>query len=340
MTSLPTASRCRLGDARIRRKSYACALLALVACSPRATDERAPGRIVVALTVDWEGAYLAQDGVEALDALRNTLHDVAFTHFVSAAYFTKREPDADVAAFLAYAHAAHDEVAVHLHGWRSLAVASGVEPKPSPSFMTGTDERIPFAGDDGFDTDLDAYDITELRTMLRTSRTLLEQAAGPVSRSFRAGGYLATPKVLQAIRDEGFTVDSSALDHRQLDELEDPAWRDRLRALWPNVTATTQPFLVRARSGDLVEMPIAAVVDYATTEEIVAVFDAAHTKLRQRPHDDVFVVLALHFETAGPYLERLRRALEQVRGRRDLSQHLHLTTLASAAARASIVLQP
>lgn len=331
MTNVPSER--GAGKARTSR-TYA-AVLMVASCSPPSV-ERAPGRIVVALTVDWEGAYLAQDGLDALDALRSSLHGAPITHFVSSAYFTKSEADPNAPSVLGDAVRSGDEVAVHLHGWRSVAAASKVEPKLSPSFVTGTDKRMPFEDDDGFDIDLDVYDVGELRVLLRTSRQRLEQAVGRVSRSYRAGGYLATPKMLQALRDEGYVVDSSALDHRQLDEALDPAWHDRLRALWPNVTVTTQPFLI----GSLIEMPIAAVADYSTTPEIVAVLEAAHAQLRKQPYDDVFVVLAFHLETAGQYLERIRHALDQTKKRRELADSLELTTLASAAARASITLVP
>src|SRR5215213_3511846 len=62
--------------------------------SPRASAGK--GRVVVALTIDWEGAYLSTEGLEALDELRKGLGPVPLTHFVSAAYFTKAEPDTTV----------------------------------------------------------------------------------------------------------------------------------------------------------------------------------------------------------------------------------------------------
>ena len=125
--------------------------------------------------------------------------------------------------------------------------ASDIEAKLSPSFLTGTDQLLNFDdGDVGFDIDLDAYSVPELRAMLRTSRRLLEQTRLPVSKTFRAGGYLGTPKVLQAIHDEGFTVDSSATDHRQLDELKVEVLPKRIKAIWPGVDTGSQPWLVDA----------------------------------------------------------------------------------------------
>ena len=306
--------------------------LAIAGCSSSSSSSSPrKGRLVVALTIDWEGAYLSLEGLDALDELRAAVADAPLTHFVSAAYFTKPTPDPELATTIAEAVRPGDELAVHLHAWKSLAVASDLTPKLAPSFLSGTHEVLEFEdGDVGFDTDLDAYDVTELRALLRTSRRLLGQLRLPVSSSFRAGGYLGTPKVLQAIHDEGFTVDSSATDHRQLDERAD-ALPARIKAIWPAVEATTQPFMIRARSGELLEMPIAAFADYTTADEIIGVVEAAHARLAAQPTRDVFVVLGFHLETAADFAGRLREALTTLRARPELAAALVFMTVEKAA---------
>lgn len=301
----------------------------------------AKGQIVVALTIDWEGAYLSPEGLDALDEFRKSQGPAPLTHFVSAAYFTKERQDPKAVASITQAVRTGDELAVHLHAWRSLARASGVEPKLSPSFLTGTDKLLEFEdGDVGFDTDLDAYSVPELRVLMRTSRRLLEMTHLPVSTTFRAGGYLGTPKVLQAAREEGVTVDCSATDYRQLDERKDDVLPRRIQAIWPRVETTSQPWRLEAAGGPLLEMPIAAFADYATAAEIIAVFDAAHTRLVASPGRDVFIVLGFHQETAEEFAGRLREALDAVRGRKDLAGSLVFTTVQDAAARARRVVSP
>jgi hypothetical protein len=310
--------------------------LALAGCT-----RPAPGRIVVALTIDWEGAYLSPEGLDALDEFRRSQGPAPLTHFVSAAYFTKERQDPKAVASITQAVRTGDELAVHLHAWRSLAQAGGIEPKLSPSFLTGTDKLLEFEdGDLGFDTDLDAYSVSDLRVLLRTSRRLLEGLHLPVSTTFRAGGYLGTPKVLQAAREEGFTVDCSATDYRQLDERKEEVLPRRIQAIWPRVETTSQPWLVEAPGGALLEMPIAAFADYATTAEIVAAFDAARARLLASPGRDVFIVLGFHQETADEFSGRLREALDTVRGRNDLADRLVFTTVEQAAARARRVTSP
>ena len=317
------------------------AAAAIAGCSSSSSSSPPKGRVVVALTIDWEGAYLSPDGLDALDELRKRLGPAPLTHFVSAAYFTKEKPDPAAAGTIKAQVRPGDELAVHLHAWRSLATASSIEPKLAPSFLTGTDKLLEFEdGDVGFDTDLDAYGVPELRALLRTSRRLLETAGLTVSKSFRAGGYLGTPKVLQACREEGFDVDASATDHRQLDELKEEVLPKRIMAIWPKVDTTAQPWLVDVPGGQLLEMPIAAFADYATAAEIVAIFDAAHARLAKEPGRDVFVGLGFHLETANEFAGRIGDAIEKVRARKELADALVFTTVAGAAERARRILAP
>lgn len=324
----------------VRICAYLAAALA-IGCSSKAPAPQ--GRIVVALTIDWEGAYLSPEGLDAIDELRRRIGPAPVTHFVSSAYFTKETPHPAAASSIRGAVRAGDELAVHLHAWRSLAVAAGIEPKLSPSFLTGTDKLLEFDdGDVGFDTDLDAYGVPELRALLRTSRKLLEQTTVPVSRSFRAGGYLGTPKVLQAIREEGFAVDASATDHRQLDELKEEVLPKRIKAIWPGVETLSQPWAFEgqagSQAGSLLEMPVAAFADYATAAEVVAIFEAAHARLAAQPARDVFIVLGFHLETATDFAGRLGDAIDQVRARKELAAELEFATVEAAGAKARRVL--
>ena len=312
-----------------------CGLVTLAALGTDGCSPAPRGRIVVAITIDWEGAYLSPDGLDALDEVRRILGPAPMTHFVSAAYFTKDRPDPKAAATIAQEGRQGDELAVHLHAWRSLARAGGIEPRLSPSFLTGTDKLLEFEdGDLGFDTDLDAYSATDLRVLVRTSRRLLEETHLPVSRTFRAGGYLGTPKVLQAIQAEGFAVDCSATDPRSIEVRKDEVLPRRLQAIWPDVNSTSQPWWIDAPGGPLLEMPIAAFADYATAAQIAAVFEAAHGRLRADPRRDAFVVIGFHQETAQDFAGRLREALDQIRGRREIADELVFTTVEDAAARA------
>ena len=307
------------------------AALSLVACTSSAAPKKS--HVVVAVTIDWEGAYLADESMGALAEVEQHLPDVPLTHYVSAAYFTKSNADAQVGPRIAGAIRPGDELAVHLHGWASLARAAKVTPKLSPSFISGTEKLLEIEGDDaGFDVDLDVYTVPELRALLRTSRQLLEKTGKPVTSDFRAGGYLGTPKMREAIREEGYAIDSSATEHHQLVG-DTGELANRVEEVWPKVAPGTQPFLVDAPDADgpMLEMPIAAVADYASVSRMVQAIEAAHARLAQDPQHDVFVVLAFHQETSPDYGSHIVDVITQVRAKPDIAKDVVFTTVEKAA---------
>ncbi len=291
------------------------------------------GRLYVALTMDWEGAYFSGDALDALDGLREKLGpDIPLTHFLCAAYFSKPEVDPAAVENLRTSVRPGDEVGLHLHLWKSLAVAASIEPKLSPSFLTGTDELVQFPdGDVGFDTDLDAYGVADLRALIRTSKKLLEPTGVTVSTSFRAGGYLATPKVLQAIRDEGFVTDSSEATGDQFNGPKDKILRQRIKEVWPTAKPGSQPHSIETPSGAVVEMPIGAVADYVNAGDIADVIASAHDALKKDRTKNVFVVLAFHQETADEFSTRIFEALQRVRSKPEIAADLSFTTIEKAA---------
>jgi hypothetical protein len=306
----------------------------LAACSAGAPREPR-GQVVVAVTIDWEGAYLSADGLDALDAFRGAYPAVPLTHFVSAGYFTKPTVDPATSDTLTQATSGHgDEVALHLHLWASLARAANVTPKLSPSFFTGTDKRVDIGdGDAGFDTDPDAYTSGELRAMIRTSRALLAKAGLRPTPVFRAGGFLGTPRLLQALHDEQFVADSSAIAARQVEEAAGEILADRIDELWPSIEVTSQPYSIPLHGGPLLELPVASYADYQSMEDIAALLDDASARLAKHPDTDVYLVLGFHQETAAEFVDRLDRALEGWLAKPGVAATVTFATIEQIAAR-------
>ncbi|MBI2931216.1 MAG: hypothetical protein HYY16_06165 [Planctomycetes bacterium] len=272
-----------------------------------AQDAQEP-RVRLTVSIDWEGRDLLDENLVAIDKLREELPDVPITHFLNAAYYTKRRADAKtVTAAIRRALREGDETGLHIHAWRSLVAAAGVKFRRGPTFW-GTD--VEGDGEVGHEVELEAYNVAELRKIVAKSRAILKEAGFELTGSFRAAGWIAGPKVLEAIRAEGFSVDSSATDAVWHDELERYPLRARIRQTWPKVTAESAPFTVDTPTGAVVEMPdTCALSDYVTAQEMENHILAAVERLRSR---DVYVHIGLHQETAARYGRRVTDAVKAV----------------------------
>src|SRR5207248_2794802 len=98
------------------------------------------------------------------------------------------------------------------------------------------------------------------------------------SKSYRGGGWVMPPHLLEAIRAEGFEIDSSATDSKWLGWLEHAGYSipARLREVWAGITPETQPFFIDTPAGKVLEMPDTGnLADYVTTRDMVKHVNAA-----------------------------------------------------------------
>lgn len=298
--------------------------------------KRRIGAVRVAISVDWEGRELSEENLAAIERFRTRFPEVPLTHFLNAAYFTKRgaaSQDAAVAARIKRALRPQDELGLHLHGWRSLIEAAGVEFKQAPSFWGAGKPLQPAGGDEGHEVEIAAYSAAELERILTFSKeTLRERGGFEIGASFRAGGWVAPPHVLEGVAAAGFGVDTSAVPPSWHEELSGLALRGRIQQLWGQVRPTTQPYRVQTPKGVVIEMPdTGALADYVTAREMTTHVREALTRQRLRPAGEVYVHLGFHLETAARYLPRLAEALSALRG--DADPRLALETLEQSAAR-------
>lgn len=279
---------------------------------PIPSNEDAVAHVVV--SIDWEGAYFRSEALDALEKFREDHPGVPLTHMITAAYYTKPNADpTDATREIRLAVKKGDEVGLHVHAWKTLVAAAGVTPRLTPSFLSRENKLLEFEDDTGFDVDLSAYTVAELRAILKKSRELFEAEKIKVGTTFRASGWMGTPNVLEAARAEGYTIDSSATDPVWLDEPEVPYLQERLRKVWPKVVTTTQPYWIDTPAGTILEMPDSgALADYTQPAEIVKHIEqaAASAKSTGKP---VIVVLGFHAETADEFAPRLVEALATLR---------------------------
>ena len=270
-------------------------------------------RVRVAVSVDWEGRDLSNVNLLAFTAMRDAHPKIPLTHFLNAAYYTKEDAEAEkVTRFTRKVLKEGDELGLHIHPWRSLVEAAGVEYRETPTVWGPQFKVRARGGDAGHEVVLEAYEVKELRAIIRTARKILGEHGFELSPSFRAGAWLAGPKVREAIRREGFTVDSSSTDTVWHDELAKYALPGLIREIWPKVTKTSQPFFMETPGGKLLEMPdTCALADYVTAEEMADHVAAAVARL-EKSDKDLYVHIGFHQETAARYASRIIQAIRMI----------------------------
>ncbi len=281
------------------------------------TEARAQGKLRIVVSVDWEGEDLQTKNLQAMQAFRSDYPEVPLQHFLNAAYYTKPKADARlVTRSIQSVLRSSDEHGLHIHAWRSLVEAAGVQFRIGPSFVDqDVDESV--CGDDcGADVALNAYSDVELRKIIRTSVQTLQNKGFRRAVSFRAGGWQADDTVLNALAAEGFTLDSSATYAPYLRE----AWGDYnlypfVGQLWPMTTPTSQPYRYQTKAGlSIIELPNnGCLADYMTGAAMLKAFVKNADVLQRNPTQNRYLSIGFHQETAADYLPQLRSGIDQIR---------------------------
>lgn len=315
--------------------------LALAPTRAHAQDPDAPKpqpRVTLTVSVDWEGRDLTEENLRAFEKLRAAHPGVPFTHFLSAGYLTRPGVDlADQAKRMNRVLRPGDEKGHHVHMWRSLVEAAGVVFRSDPRWTPPGTPLHEDKGDAGHEVYSEAYTKEEIQKIVREGVKRLRDAGFEISKSYRGGGWVTPPHLLEAIRAEGFEIDSSATDSSWLKDLDRWGYSipKRLREVWTGITEKTQPFFIETPAGKVLEMPDTGnLADYVTSDQMVTHVKRAIEEAKATGKE-VFVHIGFHQETAARYSPRVLEAIERIRAL-DTGGLVHFETLEQAAPRARI----
>jgi hypothetical protein len=274
------------------------------------------GKVQIVVSVDWEGRELGAANLAAMKSFRAANPDVPLVQFLNAAYYFK--PGANAAVTTAQIRTvltSKDELGLHIHGWKRLFEASGVTFRSSSTFWGTPIDLATCSFDCGHEVPISSYNTAELQKVIRTSTETLKANGFAMSPSFRAGGWMASASVREALTAEGYRVDSSAANVPLLaDELVGLPVVGWLRSLWGSTTSTTQPYTFSTRAGALKEIPDnGALADYVTASEMVTVFQAHKARWKARPSANTVMSIGFHLETAQRYLPRVQGAITEIK---------------------------
>ena len=309
------------------RRTILFAPCAFAACSGATLQDTEP-RVHVSVSVDWEGRDLSDENLAVFADFRAAHPEIPLTQFINAAYFDKADVDAaQVSMRIRQALQPHDELGLHIHPWKSMVEAAGVTFRSKPTIWGVERPERKNWPDPGHDVSVEAYTIDEFQKLVAHSKAVLGANGFVLSNSFRAGAWLAGPRVLEAIRREGFVIDSSATDTKWHTKIAQFALPQMIRDIWPDVTAETQPFYISTPAGDVLEIPdTGALADYVTAEQMAGHISNAVAKLGD---DHLYVHIGFHQETAATYIGRVIEALSIVKAKH--ADHLVFETLEQSA---------
>lgn len=270
------------------------------------SSAQAQSQFKIFVTVDWEGYSLAEENIAEMQSFRQQFPHIPMVQLLNPVYFVRDPNHAERTSQVIRSTLLPSDIqGLHVHAWRSLVTYCGVHFKNSPSFAQ---EKACRGGSDcGYTVSLElAYSQRELSKLLACSQEAMVDQGFKRPTYFRAGGWQGGAKLNQSLIENGFVWDSSEIDPNLLTTrwLNDSALVKMLKSLHPNSDSLAQPYLIQ---GNLWEYPNnAALADYTTTKQIVALFKA----LIQ--HKQKVMVLGFHQETAVDYLPRLVRAIKQI----------------------------
>ncbi len=288
----------------------ALALTTLIAPTAlKATPNKSP-LVHVIMTVDWEGRNLNPSNIAAMQQLRQDYPTLPILHYLNAAYYFKSGANAEQTTdTIRSTLLPIDQLGLHIHGWQSLFTAAGVTFRNQPNWNPGgkplTDAEC--ASDCGHSIPIRAYSEAELSQVIKFSIDTLSSHGFGRAQHFRAGGWMLSQRVSNALTANGIVSDSSAVPaeflHARLYNYPLYQWAVQT---WTGITQTSQPYLLTTKHGALLEVPDnGCLADYMSGAQMLTVLKANLAEA-QASGEERIVVVGFHQETADDWLPHIR----------------------------------
>jgi hypothetical protein len=238
----------------------------------------------VLVSTDWDFS----DPGDFVIGYQNQMHrehpDLRMTHFVGPYTFTDPVVTAArqqtlVTWLVEQRDTFKDEIGLHIHPYCNFVEHAGL--------TCITDQSTVYPQDlTGYTIKVGAYDRAQMGTLLQHAADLFEQHGLNRPKTFRAGGWTATLDTLEALADQGFTADTSALNWARIEEWEGRNNGELYRwnmENWGPIGDTSQPYFPSTTDVlgsalptlPLLEVPDNGVmIDYVTLPEMTGLFDA------------------------------------------------------------------
>jgi len=272
----------------------------------------AASKIIIAVSVDWEGEELNSENLKAMQNFRKKYPEIKMQHFLNPAYYTEGIEDTDhpdlITQKINSVLIPGDEQGMHMHGWRQFFESSNVQFISSPNFIDNSDDR------QGVRVPLWAYSSQDLTKVFKHGVDVLVSHGFSRPKIFRAGGWQASSEVIEALYNSGFEFDASSVSAAHLGYWANDNLGFWVKQLWPDVSLNTQPYLIGNSTHQMIELPNnGCLADYVTGEEMLNDFKTLANDLAQNPNKDLYFSIGFHQETAARFIGRLETAISLIK---------------------------
>ena len=250
--------------------------------------------------------------------------NINLLHFLNANYFLQEEVNKNkLLEKIKEVVYERDEHGLHIHCWKNLVLASNVEFRSSPSWNKYSTSLESCTGDCGHGVPLWAYKKDEIRKIIRKSKQVLSLYGFKQTTSFRAGGWMASRKVLKVLSEEGFQLDASAVPVKFLVSSQ-PIISTWVKQIWPHTSIISQPYQLNFSESSIIEFPNnACLADYMTAKMMYGIIEKNIELWRRQAQKSIFISIGFHQETAAKYLNRITRVIDLIRKNEKISNFIH-----------------
>ncbi len=273
-------------------------------------------KINVVVSVDWEGRDLDKSNEEVFSAFRGKYPDIPMQQFLNAAYLTKGVwSKEEIIDFHKNTLRDIDELGLHIHPWKKLVEASGVEFRNKPSLFQDDVPLRESHDDMGHEVALFAYNKAEVIRIIKKSESLMADVGLELGPTFRSGAWLSSEDMRSALIETGYTMDCSAVDGNFLSE----RWGDYqlctwTKELWPDCNRVSQPYYIEVEGSKLLEVPNnGCLADYVDEHHMLETLKENYEYGLKEGLKEVFVSIGFHQETALKFIDRLDKAVVLMR---------------------------
>lgn len=271
-------------------------------------------KMVLALSMIWEGDQLHNTTLKAAKDFRREFSHIPLIHFISPVYGTHQDEALSIKSEKLHSVIdATDTVGLYLNPWKSFVTHSLVPFRDAPTFWGESLTESDCRKDCGREVPLSAYSESEIDRLIKESFNQFQALNLPKPNHFMAGGWLASEDVLTVAAANGFSHDYSAIPMELISEKSSSyplySW---LEQIWSDIEPLSQPKILYTKRGAILEMTNnGGTVDYLTEQEIVQRFEQ-HIVAMQGSQTEQFYHLGFYQETLYKTLPRVMKSLRAI----------------------------